>query len=177
MAKPTCLDARDTMCETLASRSSMSGERLGVLPQLVLDGSGRSRRLAALEQQVNEDAVAAIGRDAASRGMRLMQIPSASSRANMFRIVADDTPRPLWRASACDETGSPVATCSRTSTANSRRDRSESSWETIARQMLTALPIIAWQAAVVHSSAFFLLGSCSDSLRGSWFRVPRSPPV
>src|SRR5258705_469465 len=86
----------------------------------------------------------------------------------MFRIVADDTPRPLWRASACDDTGSPVATYSRTSTANSRRDRSESSWETIARQMLRALPIIAWRTG---RSRFCVLCALFVFKFGSGFRV------
>ena len=47
-----------------------------------------------LEQQVHVEAVAAVGRDAPGRGVRLLDEPFSSSRARMLRTVADDTPSP-----------------------------------------------------------------------------------
>src|SRR3954469_5326392 len=55
----------------------------------------------------------------------------------MLRMVAEETPSPLSRARLCEDTGSPVTMCSRTSAASRRRDRSDRSWETIGLQKLT----------------------------------------
>ena len=73
-ANPTCRAARDTRCDTLVSRSSMSGERPACCADLVLDAERRARRLAALEQQIDEHPVAAIGRHASGRGVRLVHV-------------------------------------------------------------------------------------------------------
>src|SRR5262245_8365147 len=51
-------------------------------------------------------------------------------------MVAGETPRPLRRASARDATGSPVSMYSRMSVASNRRERSVSSREPIATQII-----------------------------------------
>jgi hypothetical protein len=65
IAKPTCLDARDTMCDTLISRSSMSGERSACCRSSFSTIVAGRDRLACLEQQIHEHAIPAVGRHAA----------------------------------------------------------------------------------------------------------------
>src|SRR5207247_6851726 len=50
--------------------------------------------------------------------------PSSSSRARMFRTVADDTPSPAAVTNNDEATGSPEEIYSRTSAASSRLERS-----------------------------------------------------
>src|SRR5258705_1002894 len=95
----------------------------------------------------------------------------------MFRMVADDTASPLSPASACEETGSPVAMCSRTSAASSRRDRSESSWETIACQMLSAGKdySVTSRPFTLLRSGFSVRVQVRFGVPGSSFRVRLAP--
>ena len=116
----------------------MSGERSACCRSSCSTTAVGRVGLPALEQQVDEHAIAAVGRHTSGRGVRLMDVAVGPRAArSRLRMVADDTPSPLSRASVCDGTGSPVAMYSRTSAASSRRDRSESSWETIAWQLLS----------------------------------------
>ena len=128
IAKPTCCDGarhhvRDADQQVVDERRT-----LGLLPQLVLDDGGRTRRLAALEQQSRRT------RDSRGRSARGRPRCAADGRSRRPRVArgrcgwSPTTRRARSRARAsATSTGSPVSMYSRTSAARSRRDRSESS--------------------------------------------------
>ena len=100
----------------------------GMLAQLMLDIRRGAGRPAALEQEVHEDAIPAIGRHASGRGVRLMEIAALFQVGQHASARWPTTPAARFRcASTCDETGSPVSMYSRTSVASRRLDRSDSS--------------------------------------------------
>ena len=128
-AKPTCLRRlRDDVGCLRQHDVDQRRRRLAAKPGL--DRRRGAAPALRLEQEVDVEAVAAVGRDPAGRGMRLLDETSFFQRARMFRTVAEETPRPAALTSSDEATGSPDAMYSRTRAARIRLERSVGSIST-----------------------------------------------
>ena len=115
IANPTCCDACDTTCDACGSTTSASGAIVSRRSRASTSAGGPVPALR-IEQQIDVEAIAAVGRDSAGRGVRLLDeafcLPAAPGCCGR-----SPTRRPARqrRTSTDEATGSPEAMYSRTS--------------------------------------------------------------